>query len=270
MEKNSKKIIKFCIMILVILILLLMFFIKNNSKSVENKTEVDEQIGETNYDEKVTMQTYFKQYIQNMVNNTNEAYLKLDSTYKEKRFPNYEQFEKYVTQNKEEIKKSFIVQYKIAKYADYKEYLCKDNYNNYYIFKEKEYMNYEVMLDQYTINDKIFLDMYSKQDKKGKTQMNLNKFEQMLNREDYTAAYNVLDVKFKEKYFESEEKFIKYIKDNFYKHNKFLYSNISVEEEKYKVDTIVSNELNSFKQKIVKRFKVELINNTNFSISFDV
>ncbi|MBR3003061.1 MAG: hypothetical protein IKF38_05855 [Clostridia bacterium] len=243
--------------------------IKNEIKSIEKNTYNQFEIINS-LDEKSIMKYYFEQFILSVKYNVQEAYSVLDSKYRENRFENISNFENYVKENINDFEKNILVKYQIKEYDAYKEYLCKDNYGNFYIFKEKEPMNYTVMLDQYTVEDKIFTDNYKAQDKKGKAKMNLNKFEQMLNRKDYTSAYNVLNKEFKEKYFNSEDKFIEYVTKNFYRYNDFSYSEIVLENEKYKVTTTVANSQNSFRENTAKRFKVELLDNGSFSISFDI
>ena len=157
------------------------------------------------------------------------------------------------------------MKYKIKEFTTYKEYLCIDNYGNYYIFKETTPMEYTVLLDQYTINDKIFTDEYNKKEDNIKAQMNLNKFEQMLNRQDFTSAYNVLNKDFKAKYFETEDKFKQYVLDNWFKYNKFDYEEVSGN----KIKTSITNRLNTGEESKTKRFRVDIEKN-EFYISFDI
>lgn len=217
------------------------------------------------------MAFYFKQYILNMVYDTEYAYSLLDNEYREKRFNSYEKFESYVKDNLEEIEKSILRKYNIKEFEEYNEYVCRDNYNNYYIFKETEPMNYTVLLDQYTIEDKVFIEEYNKEEDNMKAQMNLELFKQMLNRKDFNSAYNVLNEDFKKKYFETEEGFEKYISENLFEFCEFTYVDFSLDEGKYKIKTEIKNSAsNSNEENIVKRFKVELLEEKNFLVSFDI
>lgn len=216
------------------------------------------------------MAFYFNQYILNMIYDTEYAYSLLDEQYKEKRFDNYEQFEAYVKGDLEEIEKSLLMKYQIEEFDEYKEYVCRDNYNNYYIFKEKEPMNYTVILDQYTIEDKVFVNDYNKQENNARAQMNLELFKQMLNRKDFSSAYNVLNEDFKKKYFETEESFEKYISENLFEFCEFNYVDFSKTNGKYIVKTEIKNLDNSNDENIVKRFKIELLEGTDFELSFDI
>ena len=249
---------------------------KENDKIISIDTKIEEKIQSINkndsnyvdtyiaFKEKDVMTFYFNQYILNLVYITEIINL-LDSVYKQKRFGDYSNFKEYVESNIEDLSSSFIMKYKIKEFTTYKEYLCIDNYGNYYIFKETTPMEYTVLLDQYTINDKIFTDEYNKKEDNIKAQMNLNKFEQMLNRQDFTSAYNVLNKDFKAKYFETEDKFKQYVLDNWFKYNKFDYEEVSGN----KIKTSITNRLNTGEESKTKRFRVDIEKN-EFYISFDI
>ena len=53
--------------------------------------------------------------------------------------------------------------------------------------------------------------------------MNIDKFFQMINRQDYTNAYNCLAQSYRNNYFKTEEDFIKYAKNNFFTYNKISF-----------------------------------------------
>lgn len=193
----------------------------------------------------------------------------LDINYNNKRFENFDNFKDYIRENIEEIQKSSLAKYKIQNFDDYKEYLCIDNYGNYYIFKEDSAMDYTVLLDQYTIDDEIFINQYVQKSNATKAQMNLNKFNQMLNRGDYSAAYEKLNDEFRKKYFEDEKSFKEYVLKNLFRYNQFDYKEISGQDKEYKIKTEIKNMLKLDDEGIFKRFKINLSNN-NFDISFDI
>lgn len=217
------------------------------------------------------MSFYFKQYIKSMIYDTQYAYTLLDEQYRDKRFGNYDNFKIYVQKSNEVLEKSILMKYQIENFSEYKEYICKDCYNNYYIFKEIEPMKYSVMLDQYTTEDKVFAKEYNKQknnDEKAKLKLNL--INQMLNRKDYVSLYNSLNEDFKNKYFKSQDELEQYIKENLFEYSEFNYINVSEEEGKYKIKTEIKDLLNINEDIKAKRFKIELLDGLNFLISFDV
>ena len=215
------------------------------------------------------MQFYFEQYKLKLIYNSKQAYELLEEKYKQKRFGNYQNFETNIKENSNEIEKSELKKYKIKTYDDYKEYLCIDNYNNYYIFKEKKPMEYTVLLDQYTIEDKIFLDEYNRVADSEKAQMNLNLFGQMINRHDYKSAYNKLNDEFKKEYFSNINDFIKYVKENMYNYCKFNYEEVTANESIYKIKTSILNKENE-KESKTKRFIVELQEKGAYNVAFNM
>ena len=250
---------------------------KNNLKIDKSLAEIVTNIKQNDYNSakiveglgtKDIIAYYFKQFILSMIYDSQKAYELLDNEYKQNRFEDFSKFQEYINSNIDDLENSFILKYKVKEFDDYKEYLCIDNYNNYYIFKEKIPMEYTVLLDQYTINDEIFISDYNKKKGASRAQMNLNLFAQMVNRQDYSAAYNVLNKDFRDKYYKTEEEFEQYIKNNLFKHNEFVFEEIEGEESSFKIKTNIKNIEDSNQSKI-KRFKIN-IDKSNFSISYDV
>ena len=132
-------------------------------------------------------------------------------------------------------------------------------------------MNYTVLLDQYSVEDKVFKQEYDKQEEKeyNRAQLILNLVNQMLNRKDYDSLYNVLNENFKNKYFQTQEAFENYIKENLFEQNKFEYVGFSKEDNRVIIKTEISDLVNNEEMK-VKRYGVELLDDDNFLISFDV
>ena len=98
-------------------------------------------------------------------------------------------------------------------YDEYSEYVCRDKYQNLYIFRAKNPLDYTVLLDTYTITTDNFKTTYDKSSEEYKVAMNIDKWIQMINSRDYTSAYNCLDETFRNNNFGSEEAFEKYMKE---------------------------------------------------------
>lgn len=209
---------------------------------------------------------YYNEYVFNMTYDTQKAYNLLNEEYKSKRFNNYNDYKKYLEQNQNS--KSFIMKYKVEEFDNYKEYLCIDNLNNYYIFKETNPMEYTVILDQYSIGDKIYSEQYRTKDKKVKSQMLLNLVNQMVNTKDYDAIYDILDEDFKNKYFQNKEDLVKYIENNFFKYNEFKYSEVNESGNSTKIKTEITDCENSDNTNL-KRFVVKM-DKEKYTISFDI
>ena len=101
----------------------------------------------------VSADTLIKQYFTNfkveVQSNIDKSYLKLDEEYRNKRFPNIEEYKKYVQSLN--LYSAKPVKYKIYNKEGYKIYTVYDNNDNYYAFKVKGVMQYTLYLDDYTV-----------------------------------------------------------------------------------------------------------------------
>lgn len=146
------------------------------------------------------------------------AYQFLEKEYKEKRFGSIENYVNFLNANKEEIQNLELKQYIVNPYEEYKEYVCKDQYGNLYIFDETELMEFTLKLDTYTIPTNNFTKTYASSSEIKKVQMNIDKWVQMLNNRDYTTAYQVLNETFRNNNFGSEESFETYMRYHYPSH----------------------------------------------------
>lgn len=225
---------------------------------------------------------YFKDYIEIVKNNPERGYEMLDEQYQKKKFENFENFKKFVEKLDFNNNEFEISKYKINKTDSYNEYICIDQYGNYYIFKDKGVMDYTVMLDTYTIDSEEFTNKYNEGSEQLKVGMNLEKVFQALNRKDYTYIYGKLDDNFKQNYFPTIEDFESYMKNTFFEMNKATYGEF---EEKtgvyvYNVelsDATQSNQENdendeetSNENSVIKSFIVKLEDNNDYKLAFNV
>lgn len=140
---------------------------------------------------------YFSDFKMNAINKTEYAFNLLDEEYRNKRFNGEKsKFDNYIDKNIEEWSPITITEYLVNNYDGYKEYVCRDKYENVYIFKETGIMEYSVMLDTYTVITDKFKNEYEVADEQNKVMMNVDKWVQMLNNRDYEAAFNMLDETF--------------------------------------------------------------------------
>lgn len=191
--------------------------INKNSNNAFNYANIsDEQMAKN----------YFYDFKNNVLSDISKSYNKLEENYKKKRFENIDNYKEYVNNNQNELQKIIIKKYLINNYQDYTEYVCQDQYENYYIFRAKNVMNYEVLLDNYTITTDKFKETYSEANNEKKVQMNVDKFIQMINRHDYKTSYNCISSGFKKNYLDTQEKFEEYMKNIFFEYNKFEFRNI--------------------------------------------
>lgn len=222
-----------------------------------------------NINDEIMSKNYFSNYKTNMLSNPSTAYDKLDKQYREKRFGNLENYTNYIKENKEELSKITISKYVVNKYDDYTEYVCKDKYDNLYIFKETAIMQYTLTLDTYTLEQPKFNEEYAKANEQKKVMMNIDKFIQMINVRDYKTSYELLSEGFKNNYFKTIQEYEKYMKEKMFTYNNVEYNKFTTLNNTYsyrltlKDKTGVNLESKSFN--IVMKLK----EGTDFEISFE-
>ena len=233
---------------------------------------------------------YFNDYIQKANYYPEEAYNILDEKYKTNKFNTFLDFQNYLNQRKEQLealdiyniktsndfktdeeyesylmnfKSKGLKQYLIKDYETYRLYICIDDYDNYYAFKETGAMEYSLYLDDYNILLAEDLYQYNSVDNKGKAALNVKRFLKAVNQEDYIYAYNMLSEGFNKNYFETLQKFIKYIENQNIDYNNI--KNIEVREESNIYICILKTNDNKTMQ-----FNVQLLDNQEYKISFKV
>ena len=195
--------------------------IVNSNNTIEkndNNTAISAKISE-----EYLCKKYMFYYKKILIASPKLAYKYLDNDYKEKRFGTYEEFKQYIQDNKDKINEINLKEYLVEYYEGYSEYVCKDKYENLYIFDEKGIMDYTLKLDTYTIATEKFKETYNNTENYKKVQMNIDKFFQMINRQDYKTAYSCLAQSYKNNYFKTEDEFVKFAKSNFFTYNKVTY-----------------------------------------------
>ena len=199
-------------------------------------------------------------------NNPEEAYYLLNEEYRNKRFKNINEFEEYINQNL--FKNSSFKEYLVNNYENYDQYICKDAYENIYIFTEKYPMQYTVILDTYTLDLPEFLEQYNSTNNQGKTALNIQKIIQALNAKDYTYVYNHLADSFKNNYFKTEEDFEKYAKSTFFSINKAEYGAFSVEGDVNTYEITLTDQTGEKTNQIKFNVIMQLKEGTDFVMSF--
>ena len=101
--------------------------------------------------------------------------------------------------------------------------------------------------------------------------MNLDKFFQMLNANDYSSAYAVLSDEFKAKYFKTEDSFEAFVKQYMYVHANTTYMNYSDEiSGVYTYYVELTDKANEKNPKKKMNIVMKLLEGTDFKISFEV
>ena len=101
-------------------------------------------------------QNYFDDYMYNLKNDISKLYDTIDEKYKKAKFPEFEDFKKYIEENYDSLVNAKITQYKVDSktFDDAILYICKDENGNCYTFKATAVMNYTLFLDDYTVEIK--------------------------------------------------------------------------------------------------------------------
>lgn len=207
------------------------------------------------------MEIYLEDYIFQVFNNTEKAYNMLDEEYREKRFGNIENFVNYINEKANQLYNIKITQINVENSSETTIYKGTDEQGNYYHIIETDYMEYTLILDNYTMQD------YSNEDNETKIKKSAEKFILMVNSADYTNAYNLLETTFRETNFPTEQDFINYIKTNWYERN--IIASKEIDENGICLVTIKQT-LSTNSNKMQKKFKVNIEEEMDFTIEFDI
>lgn len=200
-----------------------------------------------------------------------EIYNNLDNEYKNIRFSNFEEFEKYIQKSKEKLSQAGLEKWKMNEYENYNQYICQDNLGNYYIFNETAPMQYTLILDTYTVELAEVVQKYDSANIQERVVLNIDKIKQALNSYNYSYVYNKLAEGFKNSKFKTLEEFEYYMTNKLYDNIDIEYVNFSNEGETYIYDVIIKD---STKQENSQGIEMQIImqlkENRDFIISFNI
>ena len=237
-----------------------------SEEEIEDKTYNKYQ--SRTYTDQYICEEYFNTFRLNLEYDAQGMYDKLDKNYREKRFGNYSEFAKYIKENN--INNAKLASYLVNREDDYTEYVCKDQNEHLYIFKEVAVKDYTITLDTYTLEQEKFNEEYEKATNQKKVMMNIDKFFQMLNAKDYKAAYEKLDMNFKNNYFKTEQDFENYIKQRVFSYNKVEYVSYNGDISGiFKYDLNLKNKQNET-QEVSFSVVMQLKEGTDFVMSFNI
>ena len=220
--------------------------------------------------ERIACLKHMQDYKNELNNNEEEAYYLLDKEYRDKRFASLEEYKEYRKKMKEEIGEESFSKYLVNYYENCTEYVCKDKYGNMYIFTEEYPMQYRLKLDTYTIPTEKFKTEYNKSDDQNKMMLNIDKWIQMLNNRDYSAAYEVLDETFRNNNFGSEEIFEQYMREKFPLHYELEFGEYSNEAD-IGIQKIVLTDITGEDSTIIENTIImQLEDDYNFVMSFEI
>lgn len=276
---NNKKLIIFLIILCFIFIIIAMVLINNikqdspnivdkeerqyieDTVTVKEKYEYNEFSYSNIYTEQL-LQMYLLDYKSNCLDNPENAYKLLNKEYREKKFENLDSYLQYINKNKEEIAGAKVNKFTVNNFDNFKEYIIQDQFGNYYIFYVTAVMEYTVMLDNYTVASESFKQEYNKVDSEEKALMNLNRFLEAIENQDYEYAYNKLYSTFKGSNFPTQLDFENYINQDWINYDNIEKVNIEKQSEIY-VCTVNTGQNE-------KKFLLKLENDAEYLISFTI
>lgn len=241
----------------------------NNTSTNTIQFEGYNEIPKTYISDMQMCNIYLLDYKSNVINHPEDAFYSLDEEYRTRRFGDLANYQTYIQEHINEISQIKLAQYHIVKQDNYTQYICIDQFENYYIFNETAIMNYTVILDPYTIDIPQYIDNYNKSNNTQKVAMCIERFIRMLQNESYTYAYTLLSSGFRNNYFTTQDQFTNYVKQHIPKKAKISFDIVKSEGDLYMCTVSIQSTQNS-EQTMTKTFIVRLGQDTNFEISFDV
>ena len=222
-----------------------------------------------NTDSQTVAMDYFNNYKNLLSNNAEALYNVLDKEYREKRFGSLQDFQEYLNSNREELEGANVSSYLVNNYDNYTEYVCKDQYENLYIFRATAVMKYSLLLDTYTITTDEFKQQYQNSSNENKVKLNVDKWFDMINNRDYKNAFNYLDETFRTNNLKNDPNtFEAYMRDKYPSHYQVLYGNISERNGTYvqsvKLKDITGGDSTEYMLDII----MQLQDDMNFVMSF--
>lgn len=240
--------------------------VKNNNIRIEKNDENSYEYEKVSYE--YTVKKYMDYYKKLSLAKPELIYNYMDEEYRNKRFGNLENYEKYIKNNKQELTTLQCTKYLVNNYDGYTQYVCQDKYENLYIFNERAPMDFTLKLDAYTIPTEKFTTTYNSSDNQKKVMMNVDKWVQMLNNRDYTSAYKLLDETYRDNIFGSEEQFEAVMREKLPLHYKVEYSNWSEENETYIQDITLTDITEEKEGSIQLSVIMQLKEDLDFVMSF--
>lgn len=217
-----------------------------------------------------TVKDYANLYKRLALGSPERMYELLDKEYKAAKFGSLESFKKYIQANKNETIGINPQQYQVTQQGKETQYVMIDQNGAYYIIREKGVLDYTILLDTYTIDLPEFTQKYENSTDEQKVLLNIQKFFEAINHQDYTYAYSKLDETFKNNNFKTIAEFEAYMKKNFFGKNKLAAGKVEKQGNIYLYDINMSDATGKDTTIKKKNFVMQLKEGTDFVMSFEV
>ena len=197
------------------------------------------------------------------------SYSYVEEEYKRLKFPNEEKYIEYIQNNKKRISQASVTKYRVRYSENYNEFICVDQNNFYYIFRQEKNkpLNYNVILDTYTIDAAESIEKYNNGSVQQKVGMNIEKIISAINCKDYDYIYNKLDEKYKENNFPTIDRLEEVLKNNAFDINIANYNSFKENGNDIYTYNITIKAMDSEETKSMTII-MKLLEDRNFAFSF--
>lgn len=233
--------------------------------TISSKDNTNDFIAQ-NITDQYLCQQYFLMQKRLMLSRPEISYNYIDEEYKNKRFGSLENYTKYISENKSHILKMTVKGYDVKRLGDTAQYMCKDQYGNYYLFNVEKVFDYKVLLDIYTIEQETAISAYDGYSKRQKIAYNVNKWVQMVNNKDYQGTYNLLNDTFRSNNWKSVQEFENFIKSNYPSYYEIEYGKYE-ENGESSVQTIILKDMEEKEENKTVTLIIKLKEEMNFEMS---
>lgn len=236
--------------------------IKNNGNNIFYNSNIDVQ--------KISVE-YLNLYKFLTLADPQITYNMMTEEYRNKRFGTLDNYKQYVKDNYEDFVGMYANKYLINNTDKAIQYVIQDQYENLYIFDVKSTMDYTIKLDTYTLDEEKFKTTYNSSDESQRVQMNIGKFFDMINRQDFRTSYNCLDETFRKNNVKSEKEFENFINKNLFKYNNYSVKELkSVGSNTYACRLFISDKTTEGGGNIEMTVIIKLLEGTDFVMSFSM
>ena len=234
---------------------------KNNYNVFEQKSYSTEDI----------CNRYISDYIIKLKYNREVAFDFLDDEYKKQKFNNdFEAFDDYIENNKENLYNLTIEKYLQEIEESSIVYTILDTNDNYYTITTIGGLDYKIKLDNYTVETEEFTNIYQQASEREKITTNISKVIRWINSKDYEQVYNKLDNTFKQNNFPTLENFETYMENNFFSNNIMEVEDIEKVSNNYVCEVLLKSGYGLASEEKTKTFIIQLLDGTDFVMSFNV
>lgn len=246
--------------------------IEFSTEELNIEANIYNKVSDVSISEQTMCMYYFGDYLNKLKGSAEELYDVLDEEYRDARFGSYENFKSFIKNNYNDLAARKLSEYSVEADTDEMQtiYICRDQYENYYIFKTSAVMEYTLYLDNHTIDLPQFTEKYNSSSTENKVAMNIEKVKDAINTKDYEYIYEKLDSTFKNNNYPSLEALTSYIQNNLYEKNIFAYRNIEEQNDIYIFKVEVSDMEDKNLEIKTINIVMKLNEGTDFTMSFNM